>query len=125
MATAENTLQREPLSMRLRGLVFSREGILLMILIASVLILATRSEHFLQVDNLLNQGRLATEVALVALPMTLIIITGGIDLSVGATFGLTAVMIWFWWDKLQLPLEIAIPLALVVAAVCGFVNGLS
>ena len=52
-------------------------------------IMAFTSEQFFTVDNLLNQARLMTEVGLVALPMTLIIVTGGIDLSVGSTLGLS------------------------------------
>ena len=47
------------------------------------------SDRFFTVDNLLNQGRLMTEVGLVALPMTFVIVTGGIDLSVGSILGLT------------------------------------
>jgi rhamnose transport system permease protein len=122
--TALRNEPHESVIARLRNVFFSREGILFIILIGSVLFLSTRSDKFLTVDNLLNQVRLGAEVALIALPMTLIIITGGIDLSVGATFGLTAVMIWFWWDKLGLPFELAVPLALAVSVICGAVNGL-
>ena len=64
----------------LRALLIRQEFILFVITIVGVLLLATQSDKFLTVDNILNQGRLVTEVALVALPMTLIIITGGIDL---------------------------------------------
>ena len=60
------------------------------------------------VGNLLNQGRLMTEVALVALPMTFIIITGGIDLSVGSIMGLTAILLGVFWQNVGLPLPFAI-----------------
>jgi rhamnose transport system permease protein len=109
---------------RLRDRILNREVVLFIILILVALVLSTQSDQFLKLDNILNQGRLLTEVALVALPMTLIIITGGIDLSVGSILGLTAVMIWYVWQKLGWPLEIAIVLALLTAAICGFVNGL-
>ena len=59
------------------------------------------------VGNLLNQGRLMTEVALVALPMTFIIITGGIDLSVGSIMGLTAILLGVFWQNVGLPLPFA------------------
>jgi rhamnose transport system permease protein len=129
MSASDKTAQQSvqpPMSSpsALRELLLSREAMLLLILIVSVIVLATRSEQFRQRDNILNQGRLLAEVWLVALPMTLIIITGGIDLSVGSTFGLTAVMIWFGWQKLGLPLEVGIVMALVTATLCGFVNGL-
>ena len=70
-----------------------QEAVLALILALALLIMALHHEQFFTVDNLLNQARLATEVGLVALPMTFIIITGGIDLSVGSTLGLCAIML--------------------------------
>ena len=58
------------------------ETLLAAILVVALAILGLFNERFLTIDNLLNQGRLMTEVGLLALPMTFIIITGGIDLSV-------------------------------------------
>ena len=54
-----------------------QEAILAAILALALLVLAFTSEQFFTVANLLNQGRLACEVGLVALPMTMIIVTGG------------------------------------------------
>ena len=64
-----------------------------------------------------------TEVGLIALPMTFIIITGGIDLSVGSIMGLCAIMLGYSWKNWGLPLELAIVVALVVGRWRGFVNG--
>jgi rhamnose transport system permease protein len=114
-ATTSNTL--------LRSLLLRQEGILIIIMIAAVVILSSLSEPFRTVDNLLNQGRLLTEIGLVALPMTFIIITGGIDLSVGSIFGLCAVILGYTWDVLGFPLELAIVTALGVSALAGFING--
>ena len=58
------------------------------LLVAALIVLARQSDEFFTADNLLNQGRLMAEVGLVALPMTFVIVTGGIDLSVGSIFGL-------------------------------------
>ena len=107
----------------MRATWLSQELVLLIILIVGVLILATQSPVFLTTSNILNQGRLMTEVALVALPMTFIIITGGIDLSVGSIFGLSAIVLGYTWQNLGLPLELAIVISLVVAVIAGFVNG--
>jgi len=109
--------------MRVRRLLLSQEGVLFLILVVSVVFLAARTDKFLQASNLLTQGRLLVEVGLVALPMTFIIITGGIDLSVGSTLGLTAIMLGFGWQNIGLPLELAIVFALVISAVAGFING--
>jgi rhamnose transport system permease protein len=111
------------LSARARDLLLSQEGILLLFMVIAVVILSALSQPFRQVDNILNQLRLLTEVGLVALPMTFIIITGGIDLSVGSIFGMSVVVLAFSWQDAKLPLELSIVLALVVGTIAGFING--
>ena len=101
----------------------SQELVLLVALAVALAILAVLTDRFMTVSNLLNQGRLMTEVALVALPMTFIIITGGIDLSVGSIMGLTAILLGIFW-QMGMPLPIAVAAAITVAAVAGFFNGL-
>jgi len=128
MATSEKTVQQEqPQAFganRWRNLLLSQEFILLLILILAVIILSSLSDRFLTTSNILNQGRLLSEFWLIALPMTLIIITGGIDLSVGSIVGLTVVALGYSWMNLKLPLELSIVVALAVATLCGLVNGL-
>jgi rhamnose transport system permease protein len=121
MATIASKPPR-PLS-RAGALLLRHEGILLIILIVSLLLLATRTDRFLTAENLLNQGRLMAEVGLVALPMTFIIITGGIDLSVGSVLGLCAIVLGVSWQNLGLPLELAIVVTLATGALAGAVNG--
>src|SRR5205814_10694750 len=104
--------------------VIRHETLLVAILLVALVILGLFNERFLTVDNLLNQGRLMTEVGLLALPMTLIIITGGIDLSVGSIVGLCAIMLGYSWKNLGFPLPLAIAFAIGVGGVAGFVNGL-
>jgi rhamnose transport system permease protein len=99
------------------------EIVLAAILLISLVVLATQTDRFLTTGNLLNQGRLMAEVGLVALPMTFIIITGGIDLSVGSIMGLCAILLGYSWQNFGLPLELAIVLALVTGALAGAVNG--
>ena len=106
-----------------QDILFSHEMLLLVILLISLLLLSTQTDRFLTTDNLLNQGRLMAEVGLVALPMTLIIITGGIDLSVGSIMGLCAIILGVAWKKLGLPLELAIVAAMLIGALAGWVNG--
>lgn len=102
----------------------SQEMVLLVALVVALLILSVTANRFMTVSNMLNQGRLMTEVALVALPMTFIIITGGIDLSVGSMMGLTAILLGVFWQNVGLPLPFAVGLAVACAAAAGFFNGL-
>lgn len=61
-------------------------------------------------------------IALVALPMTFIIVTGEIDLSVASTLGLTSAVLGSLWNA-GLPIETIIPLCVALGAVLGAVNG--
>lgn len=108
---------------RLREALLGHEGVLAIILVAALVVLANLTDRFLTTDNLLNQGRLVAEIGLVALPMTFIIITGGIDLSVGSIMGLCAILLGVLWKSLGLPLELAIAGTLLIGAAAGLVNG--
>jgi rhamnose transport system permease protein len=105
-------------------LLLRHETILAILVAIALALLATQSDRFFTIDNLLNQGRLMAEVGLVALAMTFVIVTGGIDLSVGSILGLCAILLGVFWKTLGLPLPAAMALALVVGAVAGLVNGL-
>jgi rhamnose transport system permease protein len=61
-------------------------------------------------------------IALVALPMTFIVITGEIDLSVASTLGLTSALMGFMWNH-NLSIQTIIPLCIVIGAVLGAFNG--
>lgn len=102
---------------------FRQEIVLLLLLAVAMLVLATQSEHFFTADNLLNQGRLMTEVSLIALAMTFVILTGGIDLSVGSIFGLVAISLGVLWHSLGLSLQLAIPAAVLIGGIAGLLNG--
>jgi len=56
--------------------------------------------------------------------MTYIIITGGIDLSVGSIFGMSAIILGFMWQDHGWPIEMAIVAAIVAGTIGGFINGL-
>lgn len=126
MNTNNSTINKElngPGS-RVLSLISSHEGVLFIILVLSLLLLGTQTDRFLTTDNLLNQCRLMAEVGLVALPMTYIIITGGIDLSVGSILGVCAIVLGVAWKNLGLPLELAMVLCVITGAVAGAANGL-
>src|SRR3712207_4824804 len=68
-----------------------RQGALLMLVLVGVLA-AIRYEHFLTGENLANVLRQNSVLGLVSLGMTFVILTGGIDLSVGALVAVAAVV---------------------------------
>ncbi len=99
------------------------ERILALILAVSLVVLSLLTDKFMTVDNILNQGRLIAEIGLVALPMTLIIVTGGIDLAVGSILGLSAIVLGITWKNLGMPLGVAMGTAVFAGACAGLVNG--
>lgn len=119
---ADMTLSRTPSHLTWRRYL-NQENILLLTLLIIMLVLSRLSDRFFTSANLLNQTRLFAEVGLMALPMTLVIITGGIDLSVSSTFGWSAVMLGIAWSLWGLPLWTAIGVSLLTGLVAGLFNG--
>ena len=103
---------------------YAHELVLLAMLIGALTVLSLMTDKFLTTANMLNQGRLMAEVALVALPMTFIIVTGGIDLSVGSIMGLAAIVLGYVWKNFGFPLPLAIVTAIATATAAGYFNGL-
>jgi rhamnose transport system permease protein len=105
------------------GYVLRHETVLAVLVCLALASLAFLSDRFFTPENLLNQGRLMSEVGLVALAMTFVIVTGGIDLSVGSILGMTAILLGVFWQNVGLPLPAAIMLALVSGTLAGLING--
>ena len=99
------------------------ETILALLTILALIVLAFLSDKFFTAENLLNQGRLMSEVGLVALAMTFVIVTGGIDLSVGSILGLTAILFGVFWQNVGMALPVAMVAAIACGTLAGFGNG--
>lgn len=85
--------------------------------------LSIASEHFLTLDNLLNVFRQSAVNALLGLGQLPVIITAGIDLSVGSILGLCCVLVALML-KAGVPVWLALPASLAAGAGLGFINGL-
>ena len=100
------------------------ETFLALLLVVVLIVLSFQSDRFFTLSNLLNQGRLMTEIGLIAIAMTFVIATGGIDLSVGSILGLTAILTGVFWQNIGMPLPVAAIAAIAVGTLAGFGNGL-
>jgi ribose transport system permease protein len=92
-------------------------------LMGMVLVLWALTPHFLTVSNLLNIAEQATIIAIIAVGMTFVIITGGIDLSVGSVLAFSGVVMASALQK-EVPLPLALLIGLGVGLLCGLVNGI-
>lgn len=95
-------------------------------LIIIIIIFAFVSDRFLSSSNFINILNQITVIAILALGQTLVIITGGIDLSVGSVLALSVMSLGYFYDLRYAGLNIltAAPLALLVGALAGLINGL-
>ncbi|MDO4312207.1 MAG: ABC transporter permease [Eubacteriales bacterium] len=92
--------------------------------IVMFVLLTVMSKDFLTAKNLLNVLRQTSSTMIVAVGMTLVLITGGIDLSVGSVAALSATMSVAFMVNYQLPVGVSLLLGLLIGAACGFINGL-
>jgi ribose transport system permease protein len=93
-------------------------------LIALVIFFSLASDEFFKLSSL-SGILVATAVnGLLALGVTLVIITGGIDLSVGTVMTLSAVMMGKSLTDWHLPLAVGLLIAVATGALCGLANGL-
>jgi ribose transport system permease protein len=88
-----------------------------------LLVLAVFIPQFRDLQNITNITRNFSFVGIVAMGMTLVILTGGIDLSVGSVWGMTAVVVAFLLTH-GWPVPMAILVSLLAAGGIGLMNGL-
>lgn len=99
-----------------------RERVLIGLLIGSGVLLALLSDVFFTPANLLRATRYAAEVGLVALPMTMIIISRGIDLSVASNMALSAMAMGLLWQR-GIPIWLAAAMGIATGTLAGWLNG--
>jgi rhamnose transport system substrate-binding protein len=98
--------------------------VLAALLAVEILAFGALGSNFLSWNNLFEITRNSVELGLLALAMTPIIITGGIDLSVGSLMSLSAVLLGKLWHDAGVPIWLAVILALGFAILAGGLNAL-
>jgi ribose transport system permease protein len=86
-------------------------------------VISVLTPHFLTVPNLVNVAQQTVINAIIAVGLTFVIISGGIDLSVGSILAFAGVVMAHTL-RLGWPLPLAIAAGLAVGAACGTINGL-
>jgi ribose transport system permease protein len=94
------------------------------LLIALIVLTGALSEDFRDPGNLQNLADRMAPLAVLALAQTVVILVGGIDLSVGAMVSLVTVILSFTGRDATIGIMAAVPLVLVLGAAFGAINGL-
>ncbi|MDP3894848.1 ABC transporter permease [Nocardioides sp.] len=103
--------------------VLSREFAVIAVLIAAVVFSRSQIDYFDGPQTMYYLFRDTASILLLALPMTAIIITGEIDLSVASTVGLTSVAFGMLHVDGGMPIVVAAMAAIALGAICGAFNG--
>ncbi len=98
------------------------EWVLLLVMAIECMVFSITGNNFLTAANAFEITRLSVEVGLLALVLTPVIITGGIDLSVGSMMGLAAVVLGGLWRDAHFPIALAVGAALIVGITGGSLN---
>lgn len=124
----QDTIKRNELSktffLKLKLLIRSETFGVFIVFLGLCAILSLISDNFLTASNIFSVARAFSYVAIMAIGMTMVIITQGIDLSVGSIFGFAGVVTAFAFAKMGLSLPISIILGLIGGVTCGFMNGI-
>ncbi len=119
MKTPE-ALQKNALMKKKR---FSTEAVVGLSYLAFLILMSFLSPNFLKMKNLLNIGQHSAIMGFVSIGMTIVLLTGGIDISVVGIMGITSMMISTMMPAAGSPFAVIL-LGLAVGAACGLVNGL-
>jgi rhamnose transport system permease protein len=99
-----------------------QELILGILICLEIALFAITGQNFFSLNNFFECIRLAVEIGLLALALTPVIVTGGIDLSVGSMMGLCAVSFGALWHDAHLPVAVAVLLTLLISILGGAIN---
>ena len=118
----ETAADKTPARRGFRDFVFSTSRLLALLLVCVAITVV--NPNFLKPTNLINILRQATPQLIVALGMTVVLLTGGIDLSVGSTMTLASVVAGYFLTQAKwLPWYGAALMGLASGAAVGFLNG--
>jgi rhamnose transport system substrate-binding protein/rhamnose transport system permease protein len=98
------------------------EWIVLLALVAEIALFAAIAQNFFTVGNFFEVTRLSVELGLLAIALTPVIVTGGIDLSVGSMMGLAAVVFGAAYRDWHVPLAGAVAAAMLAGCAGGALN---
>ena len=99
-----------------------REYVTFLLLILEIILFGIFAPGFLTVDNLIRVIQNNAEIAMVSIGMTIVMLLGGIDLSVGSVMGVIAIVIGYMLQG-EVNIFLILLVAIVIGIGVGFING--
>lgn len=99
-----------------------REYVTFLLLVVEIILFGILAPNFLTVDNLIRVVQNNAEIAMVSIGMTIVMLLGGIDLSVGSVMGVIAIVIGYMLQA-KVNIFIIVAVAILIGIGVGFING--
>jgi rhamnose transport system permease protein len=107
----------------IRRILLTREAALFLALVALFTAFSIVTPNFFDLLNLLDRSRHWVVVGMVAVPMTFVIASAGIDLSVGSIVALCSMCMGLLWRDAEWPIAVAATAAIAIGLMAGAANG--
>ncbi len=117
----QQTAKSKGLSDRQKDIIQKFAAVGSLILLAAIF--SVTSSAFMTVNNAMTIALQVTSIAFLGIGATYVIITGGIDLSVGSVLALAGVVAALAVKDLSLPIPLAMLLGILTGSLCGLING--
>ena len=108
---------------KFKSIITFQQGGIISVLIVLVIILGISSPVFLSPRNIRNILQQISTVGILSMGMTVLMVSGGIDLSVGSSISVASVIVGKWL-KAGYPVGMGIVLGLAIGCLIGYINGL-
>lgn len=95
------------------------EVFLLVFLVLEFVVFGAANPKFLRPQSILNSIVNYISVCIISLFVTMVMITGGIDIQAPSIIGLTSIVIGVLWSDAGMNIWVAVTIATVLAALCG------
>lgn len=102
---------------------FHWEFILAVAFIAEIFIFGFLNPRCLNINVLLGSVKDFASICMISLFVTLVMITGGIDIQAGSIVGLTSIVLGVLWKTVGMNLWLVVPIVIVLGALCGMLSG--
>jgi rhamnose transport system permease protein len=99
------------------------EALIVALIVVTCVVGQALSSEFLTADSFTTGSADFSEIALMAMPLTLVIVAAQIDLSIASVLALSSAVMASLWNH-DLPIEAIMPICIAIGALCGAFNGL-
>ncbi len=99
------------------------EWALVLLIALEIIVFGTMNSKFLNITRLFGSLNQFIPVAIIALFVTFVLITGGMDIQAGSIVGLTSILVGVLWSDAGMNIFVASLISMIVAGICGALSG--